>query len=1167
MYRKLQKSTLGMSFRLRLRLALVAIACSLVGITALISVAASYAKPSKARLLSFERRLPTRVTAQSGRVDPSQSPGELFQPRDSFNSLFVDKQTGPFSLNAKAGAASMPLVQAFGPTLLHFNGNAPEDAGCTGNGSVVAAGPNANVCSTLTQTAGLSAGPPAKWVAVAGENGTTDRNNFDPNWLWNLSSPTTLSGPMTVNWWQACNAECVLLGGEWRIRLWADGSLVFLQEHVTGTPSTPNVPSLLTATVNLPKVTANTKFVLHIDSQFIDTGQGATIFYDSQLPCPGSTSGPCDSTVTMPVVDPNATPTPTPTPTPAPTPGACDSLVFGGADKTCPGVPRYQNFFAPAGSSAEAGSGEFNIGFNPNTGRIMTMNAGPIWRLTPPELLTPHKPECCEALWEDKSAISTNVGLDPILFTDQKSGRTFASNSTAGAGVVYAYSDNDGDQWVPFAPSPPNGGADHETIGSGPFPAALSFLTTPQNKGQYALYCSQDEVGSSCQRSLTLGTSWENGVPATGPGTMNSQGCGGLHGHARIAPNGTAWLPDNSCRGVQGGAVSTDANITPWTEFVVKGNNDVNGGAPFTSTSQVDGADPSIAIDSDNVAYYCYVNNEANGTEGHVHVAVSTDGGKTWIRDVDVGASHGIVNAAQTEAIGGSSGRAACGFLGTNVHDTAGSTYENGNFTGVWYAYIATTYDQGRTWVTVNATPNDPVQYKTGIWQQGGSGENGDRNLLDFNEITVDDKGHVLYGYSDGCVSPGCIAGTSGNDKVAFMRVARQSGGKSIFASYDVNVNEPAAPKAACLSGIRDSTGAHLTWRVPDNAGSDITGYQILRATTPGGETVLVANTGTAQNTYNDPTAVASVPHYFYEVRAINAIGTGPLSIEADLNQPVPVAADDAVTTTENQAAIISVLANDFDGGAGPLTVTSVSAPSHGAASNNADSTVTYTPATSFFGLDSFTYTFRNARGLTSTGTVIVTVNAACAVSATGSFNDTLEPAANPGWTMNTAINNLGPASPTWSLINDPNAHSLTHSFFSDATTLDLKDDRLVTPPQKLSSTSQMIFWHRFNFEDGFDGGALEVSTDGGATWVDVVAGGGSFVSGGYNGSISGSFGSPIASRPAWTGGSSTAAADSMTQVIVNLGAFAGLDRLVRFRLAADRLAVGSLPGQGWWID
>ena len=338
----------------------------------------------------------------------------------------------------------------------------------------------------------------------------------------------------------------------------------------------------------------------------------------------------------------------------------------------------------------------------------------------------------------------------------------------------------------------------------------------------------------------------------------------------------------------------------------------------------------------------------------------------------------------------------------------------------------------------------------------------------------------MLYGYSDGCVSPGCIAGTTGNDKVAFMRVARQSGGKSIFASYDVNVNEPAAPRPACLSGVRDSSGSHLTWRAPDNGGSDITGYQILRATTAGGETLLVANTGNSNTTYNDATALPSVPHYSYKVKAINAIDTGPLSNEADLTQPAPFAADDLVVTTENQAVVINVLANDFDGGAGPLTVTSVSAPSHGAASNNGDGTVTYTPAISFFGLDSFIYSIRNGQGLTATGTVRVTVNAACAVSATGSFSDSLEPAAKPGWTMNTAINNVGPASPTWSLITDPSAHSPTHSFFSDATTLDLKDDRLVTPPQKLSSTSQLIFWHRFNFEAGFDGGALEVSTDGG---------------------------------------------------------------------------------------
>src|SRR4029077_17420385 len=162
---------------------------------------------------------------------------------------------------------------------------------------------------------------------------------------------------------------------------------------------------------------------------------------------------------------------------------------FGAADPTTPGVPRYHIFEAPDGSTADATQGEFNIGFDPITHRIMVMNIGPIWRLTPPEILTPAKPECCEALWEDKSNATTNTGLDPILWTDQKTGRTFASNSTVGANFVYAYSDNDGDFWVQAGISPPNGGADHETIGSGPYPAALSGLSNPVDTGEGVCFC------------------------------------------------------------------------------------------------------------------------------------------------------------------------------------------------------------------------------------------------------------------------------------------------------------------------------------------------------------------------------------------------------------------------------------------------------------------------------------------------------------------------------------------------------------------------------------------------------------------------------------------------------------------------------------------------------
>ncbi len=553
--------------------------------------------------------------------------------------------------------------------------------------------------------------------------------------------------------------------------------------------------------------------------------------------------------------------------------GGGGSSGFGGPDPTTPGVPRYQNFYAPAGSSAESTAGEFNIGFNPHSGRILTMNTGPIWRLTPPELLTPSLPACCEALWEDRSPLTTNIGLDPILWTDQKTGRSFASNSTAGADAVYAYSDNDGALWVEIGAGPPDGGADHETIGTGPFPAAFSLLATPLNQGQNTLYCSQDIVGPAmCQRSLDLGMSWGPGVPAyTGSG---AQGCGGLHGHVHIAPNGTAWLPVNQCNGRQGGVTSTDGGLT-WSEFAVAG-----------SVSQAQGADPSIAIDTDSTAYYCYVNNEpvapGSAPEGHVHVKVSKNGGLTWTDDYDLGASHGIKNAVHTEAVGGTSGRAACGFLGTNV---AGD-YQAISFPGVWYAFIATTYDGGKTWATVNATPNDPVQNASGVWQQGGS--HTDRNLLDFNEITVDDKGRVLYGYSDGCVSPGCIAGTAGNDFTAFMRVARQTGGRSLFANLDPA--EPAVPKPPCLSGTRDASGSHLSWKAPDNGGSEVVNYQIFRGTASGGE-VLLAQTGNAKTTYSDATADPAVARYYYLIKAVNTIGTGTSSNEVSLavvNAPPP---------------------------------------------------------------------------------------------------------------------------------------------------------------------------------------------------------------------------------------------------------------------------------------
>ena len=385
---------------------------------------------------------------------------------------------------------------------------------------------------------------------------------------------------------------------------------------------------------------------------------------------------------------------------------------------------------------------------------------------------------------------------------------------------------------------------------------------------------------AACYRSDTLGSTWGASTLAY-DGTTTA--CGGLHGHVHVAPDGTVWLPVNQCNGQQGGALSTTGGAT-WTEFLVP-----------DAVSQQQGADPSIAIDADSTVYYAYVNNEPVGSgdppEGHARVAVghrNPDNTVTWTHNVDLGASHGIKNAVEIEAVGGSSGRAAVAFLGTNVN----GDYQALTFPGKWYAFIATSYDGGQTWNTVNATPNDPVQSETGVWQQGGGQVQ--RNLLDFTEITVDDKGRVLYGYSDGCVTPDCVGGGAQNDFTANMRVARQSGGRSIFASFDANTDTTTAtlPKPACLSGTRDPLASHLSWKIPDNGGADITSYEIWRGTASGNE-VKIFTTLNPNPKYTD-VSPPSDQHLYYYVKAINSVGVGTQSNEIDLVAILPPAPESA---------------------------------------------------------------------------------------------------------------------------------------------------------------------------------------------------------------------------------------------------------------------------------
>ena len=134
-------------------------------------------------------------------------------------------------------------------------------------------------------------------------------------------------------------------------------------------------------------------------------------------------------------------------------------------------------------------------------------------------------------------------------------------------------------------------------------------------------------------------------------------------------------------------------------------------------------------------------------------------------------------------------------------------------------------------------------------------------------------------------------------------------------------------------------------------------------------------------------------------------------------------------------------------------------------------------------------------------------------------FDGVTAPALPAGWV---AANAAG-AAPLWVTSTTTPDTAPNDAFIDDPATV--SDKRLDTPNIAITSAAaQVSFRNNYQLESTFDGGVLEVSSpniNGGAfTDITNAAVGGSFVTGGYNATISTAFMSPIAGRMAWSGSS-----------------------------------------------
>src|SRR6266511_2495343 len=114
------------------------------------------------------------------------------------------------------------------------------------------------------------------------------------------------------------------------------------------------------------------------------------------------------------------------------------------------------------------------------------------------------------ATWKDVSPLLTSVDtLDPILFTDPATGRTFVSQLYLACSLM-AFSDDDGGTWIqnPLGCGP-GAAVDHQTVGGGPFAPPLSNPVYPHA----VYYCAQAIAEAACAESVTGGATFGPGVP------------------------------------------------------------------------------------------------------------------------------------------------------------------------------------------------------------------------------------------------------------------------------------------------------------------------------------------------------------------------------------------------------------------------------------------------------------------------------------------------------------------------------------------------------------------------------------------------------------------------------------------------------------------------------
>jgi hypothetical protein len=372
------------------------------------------------------------------------------------------------------------------------------------------------------------------------------------------------------------------------------------------------------------------------------------------------------------------------------------------------------------------------------------------------------------ATWERVDApLMSPTSNDPYLWVDTATGRIFDIQMGPLTHTWIAWSDDDGKSWLgnPYdnGPTPVN---DHIKVGSGPWVNGEQpgYNTVGDAVYDQAVYfCYNKLAGVFCYTSFDGGMTFP-----VGGNVVGQAGAGGLHGAITTAPDGTVYVPPRSATPTV--YMSKDNGLS-WESRTM--GDDVGTPNPRKNTE--------IGTDSESNGYHVWV-----GEDHGVYMSRSTDSGDTWEQTSLRISPGGITSATFPHIDAGDPGHVAVAYLGA-TNFAGNPQVADGNETveaAEYYLYLSQTQnglDAEPVWTTIRLT-DDPVQVGS-ICLNSGACSNGNRNLLDFNDLTMDSEGRVWIAYADGCIDA-CADGTDrspATSRAALGTVAVQTAGPSLL--------------------------------------------------------------------------------------------------------------------------------------------------------------------------------------------------------------------------------------------------------------------------------------------------------------------------------------------------------------------------------------------------